>query len=195
MELTRLDDGVLVERARAGDREAFRTLVERHMRKVYAVAFDMTGNHHDAEDISQDVFLRTFQALARFRSEAKVSTWLYRTTVNACIDRRRRKAWRISSGRGSEDEHCAADELSGSSGALSDPETATETALLQQHLGKALDGLPPRQRAVFVLRHYHDLPLKEIAQCLQVTEGTVKNTLFKAIRRLRTKLNRYGYHV
>jgi RNA polymerase sigma-70 factor (ECF subfamily) len=195
MELTRLDDGVLVERARAGDREAFRTLVERHMRTVYAVAFDMTGDHHDAEDISQDVFFRTFQALAGFRAEAKISTWLYRTTVNACIDRRRRKAWRIFSGRGSEDERCAADEPPGSSGALSDPETATETALLQQHLGKALDGLPPRQRAVFVLRHYHDLPLKEIAQCLQVTEGTVKNTLFKAIRRLRTKLNRYGQQI
>ena len=195
MELTRLDDGVLVERAQTGDREAFRTLVERHMWKVYAAAFDMTGNHHDAEDISQDVFLRTFQALAGFRAEAKVSTWLYRTTVNVCIDRRRRKAWRIRPSRGSEDDCSAGRELPANNEALSNPEAATEQALLQQHLGKALDGLPPRQRAVFVLRHYHDLPLKEIAQCLQVTEGTVKNTLFKAIRRLRTKLNRYGYHV
>jgi len=195
MELTRLDDGVLVERAQTGDREAFRTLVERHMRTVYAVAFDMTGNHHDAEDISQDVFLRTFQSLGTFRAEAKVSTWLYRTTVNVCIDRSRRKPWRILRNTAVDSDCDGTPGRRELGNALSQPETAAEKALLQRYISKALDGLPPRQRAVFVLRHYHDLPLKEIAQCLEVTEGTVKNTLFKAVRRLRTKLNRYGYHV
>ena len=190
MELTLPDDRVLVERAQAGETEAFRTLVERYMKRVYAVAFDMTGDHHEAEDISQEVFLRMFQALARFRGEARISTWLYRTTVNACIDRSRKKAWRIFRGRGIDDGD---DEIHGplpSGSALSQPETEAEQVLLQQQIWQAMDSLAPRARAVFVLRHYHDRPLKEIAQCLQVTEGTVKSTLFKAIRQLRTKLNR-----
>jgi RNA polymerase sigma-70 factor, ECF subfamily len=172
-----------------------RVLVERYMKRVYAVAFDMTGDHHEAEDISQDVFLRMFQSLARFRGEAKISTWLYRTTVNVCIDRSRKKAWRIFRGRGLDDGD---DEVHGppaSGNTLSQPETETEKALLQQRIWKAMDSLPPRARAVFVLRHYHARPLKEIAQCLQVTEGTVKSTLLKAIRQLRTTLNRGAYQL
>jgi RNA polymerase sigma-70 factor (ECF subfamily) len=193
MERTLLDDRILVELAQAGDRDAFRALVERHMRKVYAVAFDMTGNHHDAEDISQDVFLRTYQSLAGFRGDAGISTWLYRTTVNACIDRRRKQAWRLWHHRDVGDDHDETQHLPKDRDTVGDPESATERILLQERVGRALDALPDRQRAVFVLRHYQGLPLKEIARCLQVTEGTVKSTLFKAMRRLRTKLNRYGH--
>jgi RNA polymerase sigma-70 factor, ECF subfamily len=195
MELTLLDDGVLVERAQTGDQDAFRTLVERYMRTVYAVAFDMTGDHHEAEDISQDVFLRTFQSLSRFRGQARISTWLYRTTVNACIDRSRKKAWRILRNPAADCDRDGAHGPREPGNALSQPETVAEKALLQRYISRALDGLPQRQRAVFVLRHYHSLPLKEIAQCLQVTEGTIKSTLFKAIRQLRTKLNRYGHRI
>jgi RNA polymerase sigma-70 factor (ECF subfamily) len=185
-----LDDRKLIERARESDRAAFRVLVERYMKKIYAVALDMTGDHHDAEDISQDVFLKAFGALPGFRGRASVSTWLYRMTVNACIDRSRRKAWKAMKPKGTvldEDIH----QRKHNYGTLSHPENELERALLQQRIRKALDSLTERERAVFVLRHYHALPLKEIADCLNVTVGTVKSTLFRAIKRLQGTLAPY----
>ena len=190
METTLLDDRQLVERAREGDRAAFRVLVERYMKTIYAVALDMTGDHHDAEDISQDVFIKAFGALPGFRGRASVSTWLYRMTVNACIDRSRKKAWKAMKPKGTvldKDMHQQKQNYS----TLSHPENEMERALLQQQIRRALDGLTERERAVFVLRHYHALPLKEIADCLNVTVGTVKSTLFRAIKRLQGTLAPY----
>jgi RNA polymerase sigma-70 factor (ECF subfamily) len=190
MEKTLLDDRKLVERARQGDGAAFRVLVERYKKRVFAVSLDMTGDHHEAEDISQDVFLKAYGALPRFRGRAGVSTWLYRMTVNACIDRSRKKAWKAMKPKG-----IVLDEViqqhKPSRHTLSQPEHEMERALLQQHIRRALDGLTERERAVFVLRHYHALPLKEIADCMNVTEGTVKSTLFRAIKRLQGMLAPY----
>ena len=190
MEKTLLDDRKLIERAREGDRTAFRVLVERYKKEVYAVAREMTGDHHDAEDISQDVFLKAFGSLPRFRGRAGVSTWLYRMTVNACIDRSRKKAWKAMKPKGDVlDEDMRQQGESRST--LSHPENEMERALLQQHIRRALDTLTERERTVFILRHYQALPLKEIADCLNVTDGTVKSTLFRAIKRLQEKLAPY----
>ncbi|OHB78621.1 MAG: hypothetical protein A2Z25_16770 [Planctomycetes bacterium RBG_16_55_9] len=148
METTLLEDRILVERAREGDGTAFRALVEWYMKKVYAVALDMSGNHHDAEDISQDVFMKAFGSLPAFRGRASMSTWLYRMTVNACIDRSRKKAWKAMKPKGAltdEDLHQHIQSLS----TLSHPENEMEKALLQQHIRRALDSLPERERAVF----------------------------------------------
>jgi RNA polymerase sigma-70 factor (ECF subfamily) len=190
MEMTLLDDRQLVERAREGDGAAFRVLVERYMKKVYAVALDMTGDHHEAEDISQDVFLKAYGSLPRFRGRAGVSTWLYRMTVNTCIDRSRKKAWKAMKPKGIKLDESIQQQIQ-SRNRLSQPEHEMERALLQQHIRRALDGLTERERAIFVLRHYHALPLKEIADCLNVTEGTVKSTLFRAIKRLQAMLAPY----
>ena len=185
-----LDDRKLVERAREGDRAAFRVLVERYKKKVYFVALDMTGDHHEAEDISQDVFLKAYGSLPRFRGRAGVSTWLYRMTVNACIDRSRKKAWKAMKPKGAVLDEIIHQQIE-SRRTLSHPEHEMERALLQQYIRRALDTLTERERAVFVLRHYHSLPLKEIADCLNVTDGTVKSTLFRAIKRLKEKLAPY----
>ena len=185
-----LDDRKLVERAREGDQMAFRALVERYKKKVYAVAMDMTGDHHEAEDISQDVFMKAYGSLTRFRGWAGVSTWLYRMTVNACIDRSRKKAWKAMKPKGAVLDENIHQQIE-SRRTLSQPESEMERALLQQYIRRALDGLTERERAVFVLRHYHALPLREVADCLNVTEGTVKSTLFRAIRRLQEKLAPY----
>ena len=191
MDMTLLDDRILIERAQEGNRAAFQVLVERYKKKIYAVAFDMTGDHHDAEDISQDVFLKAFRSLTRFRGRASVSTWLYRMTVNTCIDRSRKKAWKAIKPKGA----CIDDNIypHGEQGhdRLSHPEKEYEKTLLQQHIRQALDSLTQRERSVFVLRHYHALPLKEIAECLHVSEGTIKSTLFRALKRLQKKLAPY----
>lgn len=190
MEMTLLDDRILVERAREGNRAAFQELVERYKRKVYAVALDMTGDHHDAEDISQDVFLKAFRSLPGFQGRASVSTWLYRMTVNTCIDRSRKKAWKAMRPKGALTDDDIHPQAQGRE-TLSDPEKELEKALLQQHIRQALDSLTQRERAVFVLRHYHALPLKKIAECLHVSEGTIKSTLFRALKRLQEKLAPY----
>jgi RNA polymerase sigma-70 factor (ECF subfamily) len=160
------------------------------MKKIYAVALDMTGDHHDAEDISQDVFLKAFGSLPRFRGRASISTWLYRMTVNACIDRSRKKAWKAIKPKGAALNE-SIQQQNESQRTLSHPERELEKAILQEHIRGALDGLTERERAVFVLRHYHALPLKEIADCLNVTVGTVKSTLFRALKRLQGMLAPY----
>ena len=190
METALLDDRILVERACEGDRAAFRVLVERYEKKIYAVALDMTGDHHNAEDISQDVFLKAFRSLPGFRGRASVSTWLYRMTVNTCIDRSRKKAWKAMRPKGALTDDDIYPQSQGCK-TLSDPEKELEKVLLQRHIRQALDSLTQRERAVFVLRHYHAMSLKEIADCLNVTVGTVKSTLFRALRRLQEKLAPY----
>lgn len=184
-----LEDRELVERAREGDGAAFRALIERYKKKIYTMALDMTGDHHNAEDISQDVFLKAFRSLPRFQGRASVSTWLYRMTVNICIDRSRKKAWKALRPMGimTDDIYPQAQGRN----ILSDPEKELEKALLQQHIRPALDSLTQRERAVFMLRHYHAMPLKEIAECLNITIGTVKSTLFRTLIRLQEKLAPY----
>src|SRR5215203_5187994 len=83
-------DAELIARAAAGDPAAFQVLVEQHRTMVYRVAYQFAGNHHDAEDIAQDVFIKVYRSLARFRQDAQVTSWIYRIAMNACIDHRRR---------------------------------------------------------------------------------------------------------
>src|SRR5690242_19066469 len=85
-------DSDLIARAAAGDGPAFHALVERHRGMVYRLAYQFAGNHHDAEDIAQDVFIKVYRSLDRFRHDAQVTSWLYRIVMNACIDHRRRSA-------------------------------------------------------------------------------------------------------
>jgi RNA polymerase sigma-70 factor (ECF subfamily) len=85
------DDQKLVRQICKGDIASFRLLVERYKKKVYYLAYDMTGDHHDAEDISQEVFIKVFRFIKNFRQDAKLSSWLYQVTVNTCIDSQRKK--------------------------------------------------------------------------------------------------------
>jgi RNA polymerase sigma-70 factor (ECF subfamily) len=182
------DERRLVERACNGDLAAFRELVERHQQRVYFLALDLTGNHHDAEDVSQEVFIKAYQSLHAFRGDAKLSSWLYRIAVNACINKRRKKSLSVMSLQENFDDSTAVD-VPFSVG--DNPERSAESSLMQVHIERALRRLPARQRAVFVLRHYHDLPLKEIAHILKISEGTVKSLLFRGIRRLQKELAFY----
>ncbi len=182
------DEQLLINRAQAGDADAFRSLVNRSKINVYRLAFDLTGNRQDAEDLSQDVFVKAYRSLPNFRGDAKWSTWLYRITVNACMDHR--KANRREQMEYDDDIE---QDLPAHAGTLhpTAPDRSAEATMIQQHIEKALDRLSPNERSVFVLRHYHDLPLRQIAETMNVAEGTVKSYLFRAARRLQRELAFY----
>ena len=185
------DEQRLIEQAQQGDRRAFRTLVQRYQQPIYFLARDLAGNHHDAEDLAQETFIRALRFLEKFRGEAKFGSWLYRITVNCYIDSRRKKQVSTVS------IHDEANESRGfSEQALPDlrqhsPEDGAQARGIQEHIEQALTTLSPRERSVFVLRHYKDMPLKEIAGTLDIAEGTVKALLFRAIQRLQKALAFY----
>ena len=177
-------DADLISRAAAGDSSAFQTLVERHRSMVYRVAFQFAGNHHDAEDIAQDVFIKVFRSLDRFRQDAQLTSWLYRIIMNACIDHRRRSRFSASAAFGEEAELRmlnAPEETPG-------PEERAYGGEIGQVLECEIGRLPKGQRLVFVMRHHQGMKLCEIAEALGLAEGTVKRQLHAAVHRLRQAL-------
>jgi len=183
-----MDEILLISRAAGGDTTAFHTLVERHRPMVYRVAYQFAGNHHDADDIAQDVFIKVYQSIARFRQDAQFTSWLYRIAMNACIDHRRRQSPHLVR-RDGEDPDLTLD-LTAAPGP--DPEDQAAGAELGVALEAAVDTLPPRQRLIFVMRHYEGLKLHEIATALGLQDGTVKRQLHSAVHRLRKVLARHG---
>jgi RNA polymerase sigma-70 factor (ECF subfamily) len=178
-------DTDLVARAAAGDGSAFHALVERHRAMVYRVAYQFAGNHHDAEDIAQDVFIKVFRSLDRFRYDAQLTSWLYRIVMNACIDHRRRAApagWAPFT----ED---AETRMLNTPEEGPDPEERTYGGQIGQVVEAEIAKLPPGQRLVFTMRHHEGLKLSEIATALDLAEGTVKRQLHAAVHRLRAALS------
>jgi RNA polymerase sigma-70 factor (ECF subfamily) len=174
----------MVSRASGGDPTAFQALVERHRSMVYRVAYQFAGNHYDAEDIAQEVFIKVYRSLDRFRQDAQLTSWLYRIVMNACIDHRRRQG-SVAAARVGDDADLRL---------LNTPEEAPgpEDRAYACELGRVLESevarLPQGQRIVFIMRHHQGLKLSEIAAALGLAEGTVKRQLHAAVHRLRETL-------
>jgi RNA polymerase sigma-70 factor (ECF subfamily) len=182
------DDALLADRLSRGDPAAFREFLESHKKPVYGLAYRMTGNHADAEDISQEVFVKIFRSIGTFDKTAKLSSWVYRITANAAIDHLRRKRLVPADCREvriDDPAQCAARWEVVSS---RNPAREAESRLLGLRIESALKAVSERERAAFILRHYHDLDLKEIAETLGVSLGAVKSYLFRAIRKLQKTL-------
>ena len=183
------DERELIAGLARGDRAAFRELVETHKRKVYFLALDMVGNPADAEDVSQEVFLKVFRAFNTFHREAKLGSWLYRITYNACIDHLRKRA---TTPEPMEAEALEAGFQShpqlSAPRASEDPAAAAERAQFRERIEHALETVSPQERAVFLLRHHEDLALGDIAEALGLSVGSVKSYLFRAVRKLRKEL-------
>jgi len=177
-------DSDLVSRAAGGDVTAFQTLVERHRSMVYRVAYQFAGNHYDAEDIAQEVFLKVYRSLDRFRQDAQLTSWLYRIVMNACIDHRRRQSPALSAPFGEDAER----RLLNTPEARPGPEDHAYAGELGQVLEGEIARLPQGQRIVFIMRHHQGLKLTEIAEALGLAEGTVKRQLHAAVHRLRGAL-------
>jgi RNA polymerase sigma-70 factor (ECF subfamily) len=184
-----MDENALIEGMARGDRAAFRDFVEQYKKKIYYLALDMAGNPVDAEDISQEVFLKVFRSFATFRKGAKLSSWLYRVTYNASIDHIRRKEF-VPEPVGDEVlESRSRDDNAGlPHGGPADPAAAVESSQLQARIARALEKVSPQEKAVFLLRHYDDLMLKDIASSLGLSIGSVKSYLFRAVRKLQKEL-------
>lgn len=174
-----VEDLQLLEAFRRGEESAFTALVIKYRESIYRVARRMLGNHEDAADAAQEVFIRAHRALARFDGRSQLYTWLYRITVNLCLDARSR----IARMPLIDDEDILRDQPAGQ--IIEEEAEGREVGRL---VARAVSTLPPRQRAMVVLRLYQDLPYQEIARIMGCSEGTVKATMFAALRKLRRTL-------
>jgi RNA polymerase sigma-70 factor (ECF subfamily) len=176
--LAELSEAALVEACLAGRAEAFDLLVERHRRPVYQLCYRFVGNHEDANDLSQDVFLRAYRGLRRFRSESSLKTWLYRIGVNVCLNCVSAK--RLQSEPIGEQQFVDVHAESPSERMLKDEQAARVRAAIAE--------LPPKQRATLILRTYNELSHQEIADVLGSSVGAVKANFFHALANLKKLL-------
>lgn len=174
----REDDREAVLACQRGEREAFDRLVERYQRNVYRLCFRYVNNHHDANDMAQEVFLKAYRAIAKFRGESSFSTWLYRIAVNTCLN------FRASRRPPSEE---ISEQVPDAGAPVLDRLERDERS---RRVREAVARLPEKQRATLILKVYQDLTHEEVAGILGSSVGTVKANLFHALANLRKALAR-----
>jgi RNA polymerase sigma-70 factor (ECF subfamily) len=187
------EEQAVVRNAQAGDRLAFEELVHRYDREVLRLALNLVHKPEDARDIYQESFLRVYRNLHRFRFECSFYTWLYRIVTNVALDHLRRRTSRR------EDQAPVPEEADGGTRdffdrqpevrAAANPEKRLLGEELGQHIQAALTKLSPRERMVFEMKHYQGMKLRAIGDMLGTSEETVKNSLFRATRKLRACLD------
>lgn len=174
-------DTELIEAAKTGDTHAFDELVRRYKSRVFMLAYQKTKSYEDALDITQETFVRAYLALPKWEPKASWYTWLFRITYNLCIDfhrsRNRRRTESLDEPESTLPEP-ANDVNTG-------PAQVAEDNELSQIIRSAVDELSGRQREVFLLHHYGGMQVKEVAETLDIAEGTAKIHLFRAVAKLR----------
>ena len=179
-----LADLELIRRAKSGDTFAFDELMTRYAESIYRLVYRMTRNHADAEDLSQETFIRAYRSIGGFDEQYRFYTWLHRIAVNLCINQFKKAGrFRLVPLPGSEAGTEAAD--------IADPREGEERSSLRRDLDRALAKLPPDQRMVFVLRVQEELSYNEISGQLGIPVGTVMSRLNRARNRLKELLREY----
>ncbi len=173
-------DEILIEEAKQ-DPEAFGVLAQRYQDRLFNFLYRMTGNRHDAEDLAQEVLMRVYRALPRFRPEAPFRPWLYKIATNVAINHL--KARRVT---------VPIDDVFAASGSFNSPELSAEIHETQQNIGRAIRAMPETYRAVILMRHIEELSYEEIALALDVPLGTAKVRLHRARLMLQEKLVAQG---
>lgn len=182
------DDDLIVERALAGDTEAFGELVCRWERRIFGLAYGMLGNIEDARDVAQETFFSAFRNLNSFRGEAKVSSWLHRIAVNQCITKQRRAKVRAEMPIEDDFGELVIDtvNLLESHGR---PIELTERAHIVR---RAVNTLPVELREVVIMKEFEEMTFQEMSEVLGVPLSTVKSRLYTALKQLKLKLGKYG---
>lgn len=179
-------DAATVAQAQAGDAEAFRALVERHSRNIFRLAYRMTGNEHDAEEVVQETFLRAYRRISHFEARSNFGTWLYRIATNCSYDLMRT--------RHRHEEKREPEDPEGSEAVLQlaadgpTPDRVVFSAEVQQRVSTAMADLSAMERAAFVLRHFEGRSIEEISKALGLRAGATKNSIFRAVQKLRRAL-------
>lgn len=185
MEMATTSDEQIVERAIAGDTDAFGEIVRRWERRIFALAFGMLGSPEDARDATQETFIAAFRNLRGFRGEAKVSSWLHRIAVNQCITRHRRRRVRAETALADEAENGNAQLVVPS---RASPAYAAESSERTDAVRRAVSALQPELREVIVMKEFEEMTFQEIADVLGIPLSTVKSRLYTALRQLRMRL-------
>jgi RNA polymerase sigma-70 factor, ECF subfamily len=189
MEVT---DAAVVAQVLAGDRDAFRVLVERHSRSIFRVAYRMTGDQHDAEEIVQETFLRAFKSLERFELRSNFGTWVYRIAVNRTLDFlsarkiQMKDAYQIAD---NPDSEAGQVQLATSSPG---PDRLLLSAEMKKKVAQALGLLTPAERVAFIMRHMEGQSIEEISKVLNLKASAAKNSVFRAVQKLRQQLEPFA---
>lgn len=179
----------ILGRIRAGESEAFEYFVRTYQRKVFRLVYTLVRNVGEADALTQDVFVKAWRAVPDFKGEAAFETWLNRIAVNAVRDSVRRRKPVVSFA-----DIAAAEEVEGDVPRAADPTDGTSperdafSRQIRRRIGEALEVLSPRQRSIFVMKHYEERSIAEIGAATGLDDGTVKSHLFRAARKLRQKL-------
>jgi RNA polymerase sigma-70 factor, ECF subfamily len=189
------DDLTLVKRVKTGDQRAFKLLVERYQRKIYAVALGMVKDKEEALDISQEAFVKVYRYLDHFKGDSSFYTWLYRITVNICIDALRKK----QALRGEQvelDEAVKMDTAEANIGALgsrlgTNPQKSALRKELAEKIQQALETVPEKHRAILLLREVEGMSYEDLARTLEIPKGTVMSRLFHARTKVQKILSEY----
>jgi len=162
-------------------------LFEQNRKRIFSLAYQYTKNKEDAEDILQETFIKTYNYLDKYKieNESNFSSWIYRIGINCSIDYLRRKKQK-------KEDFSDWDKWEKTMGSdRSNPENTVGLEQLREKINQLVEGLSPRQRMVFILKHYQQFSIKEIAEYLDCSEGSVKKQLFRAVSTIRNPLKKY----
>jgi RNA polymerase sigma-70 factor (ECF subfamily) len=173
----------VLARARQGDGDAFRALVERHARGAFALAYRITRDERDAEDVVQESFIRAYRQLGRFEARSNFGTWLHRIVVNCAMD-----ALRARRGRHDEAVDSDTDVPNVVPSLAPSPERLAQSEELRRHVERSMAALTAQERVAFTLRHYEGRTIDEIGRTLGLQKSAAKHAVFRAVRKLRASL-------
>jgi RNA polymerase sigma-70 factor (ECF subfamily) len=190
----RLDEATLIRAVQRGDQDAFEQLVRAYDQSVLRLAMNLLRSPEDARDVYQEAFLRVYKNIHTFRFDCSFHTWLYRIVTNICLDHLRKKKVRKEEATVIETSEGPVDRMEDfeESSAHANPERSLRNRQLGRRISTALDGLTPRERMVFEMRHYQGMRLRAIGEVLGTSEEAAKNCLFRATQKMRAVLGDFA---